>query len=130
MLELHPICLPLVWPVLVSYWPLSVGIQYGITAYVGPQIGMTQPIRDSPIWNIDKSLPEPIRGVPESVQGLLFFVFFFSHAQDGLLSPKIEAIPMPWRTSPHQKFRQPTHCALKSRIRRTREGAASPHIAD
>jgi hypothetical protein len=37
---------------------------------------------DSPIWNIDKSLPEPIRGVPESVWGLLFLCFFFSHAQD------------------------------------------------
>ncbi len=30
---------------------------------------------------------------------------------------------MPWRTSHHQKFKQPTHCARKSRIRQTREGA-------
>jgi hypothetical protein len=63
--------------------------------------------------------------------GDCFFGVFFSVTHKiGLFSPKIEAIPTPWRTSPHQKFRQPTHCAGKSIIRRTREGAASPHIAD
>ena len=51
----------------------------------------------------------------------LFCVFSVTH-KISLFSPKIKAIPTPWRTSSCQKFRQPKHCARKSRIRQTREG--------
>jgi hypothetical protein len=57
--------------------------------------------------------------------GIAFFLVISVTHKIGGFSPKIEAIPTPWRTSPHQKFRQPTHCVRKSRIRRTREGVAS-----
>jgi hypothetical protein len=65
--------------------------------------------------------------------GIAFFWFFSVTPKIGdvsSISPKIEAIPTPWRTSPRQKFRQPILCARKSRIRQIREGAASPHVAD
>jgi len=59
----------------------------------------------SPNWNepqtasgtprfvfFDKSLPKPIRGVPEPIRGLLFWCFFSVTHKIGLFSPKIEAI--------------------------------------
>jgi hypothetical protein len=76
--------------------------------------------------------------------GIAFLVFSSVMHKIGLFAPKIEAIPTPcWRTTPHPKFRQPTHCARKSRIRQTRKGAllltsqiegvvqpeAQPHLA-
>ena len=54
--------------------------------------------------------------------GIGFFGVFSVTHKIGLFSPKIKATPRPWRTSSCQKIRQPTHCACKSRIRRTREG--------
>ncbi len=64
-------------------------------------------------------------GDPRTNMGIAFLVFFSVTHKIGVCSPKIEAIPTPWHTSLQQKFRQPTHCLRKSRIWRTREGAAS-----
>jgi len=59
-----------------------------------------------------------------------FFVFF-SHAEDRPFLTKNLGNPNAMAHLSSPKFRQPTHCARKSRIRRTREGAASPpHITD
>jgi hypothetical protein len=51
-------------------------ISSNIRVCVGPQIGMNpKPILDSPIWNINISLPIP--GSPHTNMGIPFFVFFF-----------------------------------------------------
>jgi hypothetical protein len=51
------------------------------------------------------------------------FFAFFSHAQDRPSLTKNLGNPNAMAHLSSPKFRQPTHCARKSRIRRTREGA-------
>ena len=56
----------------------------------------------------DSPISKSIWGSPHTDMGIGFLVFFSVTPKIGLFSPKIEAIPTPWRTSPHRKFRQPT----------------------
>jgi hypothetical protein len=83
------------------------------TIYVAPQIGMIP----KPVWGCPRFgiLTQTDLGIPVPIWGLGCFQFFQSCTRSAFS---------------HQKFRQPTHCARKSRIGQTREGVASPHIAD
>ena len=62
----------------------------------------------------------PIRGVLVPIWGLLFWCFFSVTHKIGLFSPKIEAIPTPWRTSRIRSVlsrRRPTRLRCRSRCR-------------
>jgi hypothetical protein len=107
----------------------------GVIVYANPQIEMNPLLLlGCPRFGILTN-PYPNQfGDSRSNMGIGFFGVFSVTHKIGFFSPKIKAIPMPWCTSSCQKFRKPTHCARKSRIRQTREGAASqgaasPHVA-
>jgi hypothetical protein len=104
-----PLFSPLIWWLLAKGVPTKAygtKIPTGCTDITSIRVGLlhmmymlvpkmeSSPYRfwDSPIWNIDKSLPKPIWGVPVPIWGLLFWCFFSVTHKIGLFSPKIEAI--------------------------------------